>query len=84
MGGRAGTAQIPLTTFAETERDLIARALQSNRGNKVHAAKQLQISRKKLYAKIAKYGLFAEPQQGREKLAARALMAVINSWRLTP
>ncbi len=82
--GRAGTAQIPLTTFAETERDLIARALQSNRGNKVHAAKQLQISRKKLYAKIAKYGLFAEPQQGREKLAARALMAVINSWRLTP
>ena len=58
----AGTAEIPLSTFAQTERDLIARALQNTRGNKVHAAKQLQISRKKLYAKIAKYGLFAEQQ----------------------
>jgi two-component system response regulator AtoC len=46
-----------VTTFAETERALIARALQNNNGNKVHAAAELRISRKKLYAKIAKYGL---------------------------
>jgi transcriptional regulator with PAS, ATPase and Fis domain len=46
-------------TFAETERALIARALQNNKGNKVHAAAELKISRKKLYAKIAKYGLCA-------------------------
>jgi len=45
------------TTFAEAERDLIARALQSVDHNKVHAARLLGISRKKLYAKIAKYGL---------------------------
>jgi transcriptional regulator with PAS, ATPase and Fis domain len=44
-------------TFAETERALIARALKNNDGNKVHAAAELRISRKKLYAKIAKYGL---------------------------
>jgi len=57
--GRASTDQIPVDTFADTESCLIARALQSAGGNKVRAAKQLQISRKKLYAKIAKYGLFA-------------------------
>ena len=44
-------------TFAEVERDLIARALESTGGNKVAAAKLLRISRKKLYAKISKYGL---------------------------
>jgi transcriptional regulator with PAS, ATPase and Fis domain len=47
------------TTFAETERALIVRALQNNNGNKVHAAAELKISRKKLYAKIAKYRIFA-------------------------
>jgi two-component system response regulator HydG len=46
-------------TFAETERVLIARALQNNNGNKVQAAAELKISRKKLYAKIAKYGICA-------------------------
>ena len=51
-----------LTTFAEIERDLIARALLNAGGNKVHAAKGLKISRKKLYAKIAKYELCAAPQ----------------------
>jgi transcriptional regulator with PAS, ATPase and Fis domain len=56
---RAGAGQIPPDTFAETESRLIARALQSAAGNKVQAAKQLQISRKKLYAKIAKYKLAA-------------------------
>jgi DNA-binding NtrC family response regulator len=46
------------TTFAETERDLIARALESTNGNKTAAASRLSISRKKLYAKITKYQLF--------------------------
>ena len=44
-------------TFAEAERELIARALKSTEGNKVQAAALLRISRKKLYAKIEKYGL---------------------------
>jgi DNA-binding NtrC family response regulator len=44
-------------TFADAERDLIARALDATQGNKARAAKLLKISRKKLYAKIAKYGL---------------------------
>jgi transcriptional regulator with PAS, ATPase and Fis domain len=52
-GGVAGS----IATFAEAERDLIARALRSNGGNKVRAAAQLKISRKKLYSKIAKYSL---------------------------
>jgi DNA-binding NtrC family response regulator len=49
-------APLPLS-FAAGERDLIARALASTGGNKLQAAKLLGISRKKLYAKIAKYGL---------------------------
>lgn len=44
-------------SFADAERDLIARALASTSGNKLQAAKLLGISRKKLYAKIAKYSL---------------------------
>jgi transcriptional regulator with PAS, ATPase and Fis domain len=44
-------------TFANAERDIIARALESTSGNKLAASKLLRISRKKLYAKIAKYGL---------------------------
>ncbi|HEY2104296.1 MAG TPA: sigma 54-interacting transcriptional regulator [Candidatus Binataceae bacterium] len=46
-----------LPSFADVERDLIRRALESTEGNKVQAAKLLRISRKKLYAKIEKYGL---------------------------
>lgn len=46
-----------VATFADVERDLIRRALESTEGNKARAAKVLKISRKKLYAKIAKYGL---------------------------
>jgi len=65
IAGRQGTAAAPIAasqmgpvgTFAEAERDLITRALESTGGNKVAAAKLLRISRKKLYAKIAKYGL---------------------------
>jgi transcriptional regulator with PAS, ATPase and Fis domain len=44
-------------TFADAERDVIARALETTGGNKLAASKLLRISRKKLYAKISKYGL---------------------------
>jgi transcriptional regulator with PAS, ATPase and Fis domain len=47
----------PLGSFADAERDLVRRALESAAGNKVSAAKMLKISRKRLYAKIAKYHL---------------------------
>ena len=47
----------PVGTFADAERVLIRRALESTGGNKVQTAKLLKISRKKLYAKIAKYNL---------------------------
>ncbi len=47
----------PVGSFADTERAIIQRALETTEGNKVQAAKLLKISRKKLYAKIAKYGL---------------------------
>jgi transcriptional regulator with PAS, ATPase and Fis domain len=45
----------PVGSFAEAERALISRALESTGGNKVAAARILKISRKKLYAKISKY-----------------------------
>ena len=57
MEPRASTINLPLGTFADSERTIIQRALESTGGNKVQAAKLLKISRKKLYAKIAKYGL---------------------------
>src|SRR5579885_598397 len=53
----AEAAKAPIPTFADVERDLVARALASAEGNKVKAAKLLRISRKKLYATIDKYGL---------------------------
>lgn len=46
-----------LLSFTAAERELILRALSETGGNKLQAAKLLGISRKKLYAKIAKYGL---------------------------
>jgi DNA-binding NtrC family response regulator len=52
-----GKPALPNGSFAEAERELIARALESTDGNKVAAAALLRISRKKLYAKIGKYGL---------------------------
>jgi len=56
---RTDTSQplAPSLSFAEAERGLIVRALASTSGNKLQAAKLLGISRKKLYAKIAKYHL---------------------------
>jgi transcriptional regulator with PAS, ATPase and Fis domain len=49
----------PLTigTFDEAERQIIERALEMAKGNKLRAAGMLKISRKRLYAKIEKYGL---------------------------
>jgi len=44
-------------TFEAGERAIITRALSAAHGNKLRAAQQLGISRKKLYAKIAKYAL---------------------------
>jgi len=44
-------------TFAAGERALIERALNAAQGNKARAAQHLGISRKKLYAKLAKYAL---------------------------
>jgi len=54
---RETARDLPIGTFADTERELIARALSATEGNKVQAAALLRISRKKLYAKIEKYGL---------------------------
>jgi DNA-binding NtrC family response regulator len=47
----------PVPTFEETERSLIQRALMTTGGNKVLASRLLGISRKKLYARLAKYAL---------------------------
>jgi two-component system response regulator AtoC len=56
-GAPAQMANFAVGTFAEAERDIIARALEMAAGNKVHAARTLKISRKRLYAKIEKYNL---------------------------
>jgi len=55
--GSAPEAERAIGTFADAERELIARALKATEGNKVQAAALLRISRKKLYAKIEKYGI---------------------------
>ncbi len=54
---REARPALPIGSFAEAEREIIARALKTTDGNKVQAAALLRISRKKLYAKIEKYGL---------------------------
>ncbi|HEY2523848.1 MAG TPA: sigma-54 dependent transcriptional regulator [Candidatus Binataceae bacterium] len=51
-------------TFDETERELIERALQTAGHNKTYAAELLKISRKKLYARLAKYGLLSQRRRG--------------------
>jgi len=53
----APEAERAIGTFADAERELITRALKATEGNKVQAAALLRISRKKLYAKIEKYGI---------------------------
>jgi transcriptional regulator with PAS, ATPase and Fis domain len=62
-----------LQTFADVERELIQRALASTAGNKVRAARMLKISRKKLYAKIDKYGLERLDEAEPNRMAAMAL-----------
>jgi DNA-binding NtrC family response regulator len=52
-----GRATPNIASFADLERDLIQRALESTRGNKVQAAKLLKISRKKLYSRLEKFNL---------------------------
>lgn len=46
-----------ISSYTDAECDLIQRALQMAEWNKARAARILGISRKKLYARIAKYGL---------------------------
>ena len=50
-------SQSNLASYSDAERDLIERALQMAEWNKAKAARILGISRKKLYARISKYGL---------------------------
>jgi transcriptional regulator with PAS, ATPase and Fis domain len=56
-GEPTATGRVLGGTFADAEREVIARALETTGGNKLAASKLLRISRKKLYAKIAKYSL---------------------------
>ena len=58
-------------TFEQTERELIERALQMAGHNKTYAAELLKISRKKLYARLAKYGLL---NRGRRAACARSII----------
>ena len=58
-------------TFEAAERDLIADALRSTGGNKVHAARQLGISRTQLYAKMAKFGIAPAPSRSGSKVRSR-------------
>jgi two-component system response regulator HydG len=46
-----------MSSYTDAERDLIVRALEMAEWNKARASRILGISRKKLYARIAKYGL---------------------------
>jgi DNA-binding NtrC family response regulator len=51
------SSESSLASYSDAERDLIERALQMAEWNKAKAARILGISRKKLYARIGKYGL---------------------------
>ncbi len=64
----------PVGSYAQFEREAIARALIRSGGNKVHAARLLKISRKKLYDRIERYGL-AVVRTGADGAAARVSAA---------
>jgi transcriptional regulator with PAS, ATPase and Fis domain len=57
ISARTATRATRTGSFAEAERDVIRRALETAKRNKVQTAKLLGISRKKLYTKIKEYGL---------------------------
>ncbi len=50
----------------DIEKDYILAALDHNRGNQTHTAKQLHIGAATLYRKLKSYGLIAEPRLGRK------------------
>jgi DNA-binding NtrC family response regulator len=52
-------------TFEEIEREIIEEALKVAGNNRTYAAELLNISRKKLYARLAKYGLLNQGRRAR-------------------
>jgi DNA-binding NtrC family response regulator len=65
-------------TFDETERELIERTLQMAGHNKTYAAELLKISRKKLYARLVKYGLLNRGRRPRRASYLPAHSVVCN------
>ncbi len=67
-------------SFAESERELIERTLRLTGNNKTLAAELLRISRKKLYARLARYGLLKRDRHARRQslLSSPQLSAVLN------
>jgi DNA-binding NtrC family response regulator len=62
-----GTASMPALvrdTVEAVERHCIAEALGRVRGNRSAAAELLGVSRQSLYAKLNRYGLDGEPEEG--------------------
>lgn len=62
VSGRAVQARGPMS-LPETERGLIRHALEAANGNISRAARMLQISRKKLYARMIRYDLTRYPRR---------------------
>ena len=54
-----GTAEVPLPTLEQMEREHIARALRATDGHRGHAARMLGISERNLYRKLREYGLLS-------------------------
>lgn len=74
----SGFAPAP-KTFEESERDLIMRTLRITGNNKTLAAELLRISRKKLYARLSRYGLLAQNRRmRRENPASRRFAAALG------
>ncbi len=57
MQGRSSAASPSTLSLEEAERNLIIKALESNKGNRTRAARQLGISRRTLHRKLNEYGL---------------------------